>query len=275
MRHLKSFLPFILGLLLVSISCSTDNSDPLIVDTEGTDGGATDDGDMDDSTDGETDSTVYDINDVLALFSGTDLSYEISGDNVIFTTTDLPNHKSPYWDTSNELYEAYNGDNEKFNLNPNRISEQNIVFTIPLKPSAANNNETTSLGPMGISRNGVVFFNQYAGPNNQALTNEINSFDQYLGHPQNSGQYHYHIEPTNLTGEFGADAFLGLLADGFPVYGPMENDAAITNDDLDDFHGHISTTAEFPDGIYHYHITDADPYLNGSGFYGTPGNISQ
>lgn len=265
MRHLNFFLPFLLSMLLVgivSISCSDDSSDDAIVDTDGNEGG-------------DTDSTDYDINSVLELFSGTDLSYEISGDNVIFTTTDLPNHTSPYWDTSNDLYEAYNGDNAAFNLNPNRISEQNIVFTIPLNPSAANTNEATPLGPMGISRNGVVFFNQYAGPNNQALTNEINSFDQFLGHPQNSGQYHYHIEPTFLTGEFGMDAFLGLLSDGFPVYGPMENGSAITNDDLDDFHGHTSATTEFPEGIYHYHITDADPYLNGNGFYGTPGNVSQ
>lgn len=266
-----------LSLILVSAtitSCSTDNNDEDVVSIEGTDDENIDDSADNGDTDGETDSTVYDINIILTLFEGTDLSYEISGANVIFTTTDLPNHTSPYWDDSNDLYEAYTGDNAAFNLNPNRIAEQNIVFTIPLKPSAASTNEATPLGPMGISRNGVVFFNQYAGPNNQALTNEINSFDQFLGHPQNSGQYHYHIEPTFLTSEFGADAFLGLLSDGFPVYGPMEDDVAITNDDLDDFHGHVSVTAEFPDGIYHYHITDADPYLNGNGFYGTPGNVS-
>jgi len=250
---------FILGCSVTS--CSKDKNEAPI-DMEG----------MEDEE--ETGETSYDITPILVLFEGTGLSYEISGDNVIFTTTDLPNHKSPYWDTSHELYEAYNGDNSSFNLNPNRISEQNIVFTIPLSPAAASTNEETGLGPIGISRNGVVFFNQYAGPNNQPLTNEINSFDQYFGHPQNVGTYHYHIEPTFLTGEYGADAFLGLLSDGFPVYGPMENGVEITNADLDDFHGHTSATTEFPDGIYHYHITDADPYLNGNGYYGTRGNVS-
>ncbi len=266
MKYINSFLLSILFVGMPIISCSSDNSDDIIADTDEIE---------DADTDVTTDSTVYDINSVLELFSGTDLTYEINGDNVIFTTTDLPNHKSPYWDTANELYEAYIGDNTAFNLNPNRIAEQNIMFTIPLNPRASTTNETTPLGPIGISRNGVVFFNQYAGPNNQALTNEINSFDQWLGHPQNTGQYHYHIEPTFLTSEFGADAFLGLLSDGFPVYGPVENGLTIANDDLDDFHGHISATAEFPDGIYHYHITDADPYLNGNGFYGTAGNVSQ
>ena len=269
MKSLKSIFHFILSVVFLSFSissCSSDDTDtPTTEITEGEDQNGNED---------VTDATSYDITPVLSLFDGTDLSYEVSGGNVIFTTTDLPNHKSPYWDTSHELYEAYNGDNSSFNLNPNRISEQNIVFTIPLAPSAASTNEETGLGPIGISRNGIVFFNQYAGPNNQPLTNEINSFDQYLGHPQNVGTYHYHIEPTFLTGEYGADAFLGLLSDGFPVYGPMENGAEITNADLDYFHGHTSATADFPDGIYHYHITDADPYLNGNGYYGTPGNVS-
>ena len=54
----------------------------------------------------------------------------------------------------------------------------------------------------------------------------------------------------------GEDAFIGLLLDGFPVYGPVENSIRLTNDDLDDYHGHIHDTPEFPEGIYHYHITD-------------------
>jgi len=222
-------------------------------------------------------TTDYDITPILSLFDGVSaVSYSVNGNTVTFTTTNLPNHSSPYWPTTNALYEAYNGTNTSFNLNPNQISTQNITFTIPLNPASATNKQSTSLGPIGISRNGVVFYNQYAGPNNQALTNEINSFDQWLGHPQNSGQYHYHIEPTYLTGQYGNSAFLGLLADGFPVYGPMENGSTITNADLDAYHGHTSATAEFPNGIYHYHVTpNEDPYINGNGYYGTPGNITQ
>ena len=66
----------------------------------------------------------------------------------------------------------------------------------------------------------------------------------------------------------------GFLLDGFPVYGPEENDSRITNDDLDEFHGHSHATEDYPDGIYHYHITDKDPYINGSGYYGSPGTVS-
>jgi len=221
-----------------------------------------------------TGDTDYDITSILSKFEGTGLSYAVDGNTVTFTTADLPNHTSPYWPTANPLYADYNGTNSSWNQNPNEIAEQNIVFTITLNPEEATNKEATPLGPIGISRNGVVFFNQYAGPD-EPLTNEINSFDQYLGHPAGNDQYHYHIEPTYLTQEFGDDAFLGLLADGFPVYGPVENGNTISNSDLDVYHGHTSVIPDFPNGIYHYHITSEDPYLNGNGYFGTQGNISR
>ena len=44
---------------------------------------------------------------------------------------------------------------------------------------------------------------------------------------------------------------------------------------MDEYHGHSHATSDFPDGIYHYHTTADDPYLNGSGYYGTPGTVSQ
>ena len=197
------------------------------------------------------------------------------GDFVVIKATGIPNHKSPYFGVGNSDYEAYNGSNSQWHQNPNTIEEQNYTFRIPINPTPATNNQSTSLGPIGVSLNGVPFYNQYAGPNNQPLTNEINSFDQYNGHPQQFGGYHYHIEPLYLTSSDGKDALLGFLLDGYPVYGPMENDVAVSNDNLDEFHGHTHATADYPDGIYHYHITDADPYINGNGFYGNPGSYSE
>ncbi len=91
---------------------------------------------------------------------------------------------------------------------------------------------------------------------------------------ETAGEYHYHIEPKGLTAEEGSDALLGFLLDGFPVYGPMEEGKAVSNNDLDEYHGHFHATPEYPDGIYHYHITSQDPYINGNGFYGTPGTVS-
>lgn len=255
MKLLKFPLQLIFVFIIIIAACSSNANDKDIAD-EG------------------SEEKSYDISGILSKFEGTGLSYAVNGNTVTFTTADLPNHESPYWPIDHPLYEEYNGTNSNFRKNPNEIAEQNIVFTITLNPKEATNKQATPLGPIGISRNGVVFFNQYAGPD-QPLTNEINSFDQYLGHPTGRNQYHYHIEPTYLTEKFGEDAFLGLLADGFPVYGPVENGEIITNNDLDIYHGHTSVTPDFPDGIYHYHITSEDPYINGNGYFGTPGNISR
>lgn len=201
----------------------------------------------------------------------------IEGDYVVITSNGMPEHKSVYYEDTqweSSLYEAYNGDNPAFHQNPNRIASQDLTFRIPLKPQEASSKSTTPLGPIGISLNGVPFFNQYAAGFSE-LTYEANSFDQYNGHPAGNYMYHYHIEPIYLTHTKGKDQLLGFLLDGFPVYGPEENGKTITNGDLDDYHGHFHETEDFPDGIYHYHITAEDPYLNGDGFYGTAGTVAQ
>lgn len=208
------------------------------------------------------------------IYGATDMY--VDGDYVVIKTNSLPDHKSPYyqgtqWESTK--YEAYNGTGS-FVINPNRISQQNLTFKIPINPAKATSAQATPGGPIGVSLNGVPFFNQYAAMG-APLTNEIISFDQYGGHPQQQGQYHYHVEPLYLTATKGKEALLGFLLDGFPVYGPTENGKTITNDDLDAFHGHTTVTADYPNGIYHYHITTASPYINGSGFYGKPGTVSQ
>ncbi|MBT3444697.1 MAG: YHYH protein [Flavobacteriaceae bacterium] len=198
----------------------------------------------------------------------------IEGDFVVIEVDGTPDHGSPYFNTSSSLYENYNGDNPNFSLNPNQINAFNLTYKIPLNPKEASNKSSTRLGSMGVALNGVALFNQYAGPN-QPLTNEINSFDQYNGHPERLGTYHYHIEPLYLTQENGKDALMGFLLDGFPVYGPEENGSKVTNSDLDAYHGHQHATSDFPEGIYHYHITDNDPYINGNQYFGTPGTVTQ
>jgi hypothetical protein len=49
----------------------------------------------------------------------------------------------------------------------------------------------------------------------------------------------------------------------------------LTTAGLDAYHGHFHATADYPNGIYHYHITADAPYINGSGFYVTPGTVTQ
>ncbi|HIB09553.1 MAG TPA: YHYH protein [Gemmatimonadetes bacterium] len=212
---------------------------------------------------------------VPEVFSKFDNAVEISsaGSFIVLRSNGIPNHPSPYFNVNDSRWAAYNGTNPNFHLNPNRIVEQQYTFRIPADPKASANPRSTPLGPIGIAANGVAIFNQYAGPS-RPLTFEIDSFDQYNGHPAPMGEYHYHIEPLYITVTSGTDSLVGFLLDGFPVYGPEEAGELVTNADLDEYHGHVGVTNDYPNGIYHYHITAEDPYINGSGFYGTAGTVS-
>ena len=254
---MKVLLSILFSLFIVTGCNSTDSaSDLLEVTNSSSDSG-----------------TMQNLPKVFNKFSDK-VTLSVQGDYVVITTTDIPDHKSPYFDVNDTNYEAYNGTNPNFRLNPNRIVEQNLVFKIPLNPQEASSHSYTQLGPIGVAINGVALFNQYAGPN-RALGDEINSFDQYNGHPQQSGMYHYHVEPLHITSKDGEDGLIGFLLDGFPVYGPYENGKVITNDDLDQYHGHFGPTKDYPNGIYHYHITGDSPYINGGQYYGTPGSVTQ
>jgi len=226
------------------------------------------------STNNNTTTTV--VPDVYKKIYGA-TSITTDGTYITIKSNGLPDHKSVYYATTDPLYDNFSGTTfggNVFQKNPNSIASKAYIFKIPLNPSVASTHAATPLGPIGVSLNGVPFFNQYAGPN-QPLTSEVVSFDRYWGHPAPTGMYHYHVEPLYLTTLKGKSALLGYLLDGFPVYGPEENGLTIDNSKLDAYHGHTAITSDYPNGIYHYHITGTDPYINGSGYYGTPGTISQ
>lgn len=198
------------------------------------------------------------------------------GTYITVKTNGLPDHKSIYYNTSNTLYENFSGTtfgNTSFSKNPNNIASQSYTFKIPLNPAVNANHAATPMGPIGVSINGVPLYNQYAA-GGAALSGEMASFDQGYGHPDQGSRYHYHVEPIKLTLAKGTDALMGFLLDGFPVYGPKENGATVATSSLDAYHGHTTATADFPNGIYHYHFSTDAPYLNGSGFYGTAGTVS-
>jgi hypothetical protein len=212
-----------------------------------------------------TTPTTSGVQAIYAQFvSGVTVS--IDGATVTLRTNDLPDHKSPYWGTSSANYESPHAGMQ---VNPHLIASQNLTFRIPSSPSAAAATSDTPLGPIGISVNGVVFFNQYAAMR-QPLTSEIVSFDKYNGHPSPSNQYHYHFEPVSITAS-SRSRLIGVLLDGFPVYGPIDSDGT-TPSGLDACNGHTGATPEFTSGIYHYHTTTAVPYISGC-FRGTAGTV--
>ena len=225
-------------------------------------------------------------------------SFDSSGStDIIIKTTDVPDHKTPFFGVGNAKYEAYNGDKPNFNTKINLMGtvtdptllSQSLSITIPRYPVVSSTHESTTGGPIGIARNGVVYFNQYNGLGAALDALEINNADQYLGHPtpgMAGALYHYHYEPKYLTTKFSNSSFLGFLLDGFPVYGPYENGEKITTAMLDSYNGHVSATEDYPnDKIYHYHVISAAssvpsvlkqaaPYINGGKYYGTKGTVN-
>jgi len=220
----------------------------------------------------EETSGDVDISVLASKFNTSNTTFTINESTIVITTTSEPDHESVYYSTGHLLYEVYVA--ADFTQNPNEIVAQSITMTIPRYPDVASNHESTPMGTMGVSVNSVSLFNQSAAPGD-VLEDEIVTFDQWEGHPENTGNYHYHLESPWLTQQNGNEGLVGLLMDGFPVYGTHENGTLITNDDLDEYHGHFSVTTDFPDGIYHYHVTGESPYMNGNGFYGTAGTITQ
>jgi hypothetical protein len=192
----------------------------------------------------------------------------IEGDYVVIKSMGEPDHASPYYTGENYAAET----NPAFRGNPSTISGRDVTYKIPLHPVEDPSHAETPLGQMGVALDGVPFYNQYAA-GRSTLGNEILGFDSGGGHPDQDNQYHYHVEPTFLTGKFGKDALLGFLLDGFPVYGPQENGKTVASADLDQYHGHFTVTADYPQGIYHYHTTADSPYIAGVGYYGKSGQV--
>ena len=217
------------------------------------------------STSTTTASAGTDATALYAKFQSA-VTVTMDGTTVTLRSNDTPDHPSPYWGAGNANYEAPQAGMQ---VNPNLIVAQTLTLKVPRSPASATASDTP-LGPIGMAVNGVAIFNQYAA-GRQPLGQEILSFDRYNGHPQNTGQYHYHMEPLWLTTNNGSSSFIGVLLDGFPVYGPKESTGSAPTG-LDSCNGHTHATAEVPAGIYHYHVTSASPYISGC-YRGTPGSI--
>jgi len=154
------------------------------------------------------------------------------------------------------------------------LQASSIDVTIPTTPVVAASNTDTPLGIIGVMVSGARLFNDYEDMQRQSpaiddnvIVGDAQFLDTCDGHALQSGMdYHYHGVPYCITDvRDTADShstMIGVLMDGFPVYGRQGADGKImTNEELDACSGHIEATPEFPEGIYHYHLTsDAAPY---------------
>jgi YHYH protein len=244
--------------ILIALSCASlaiACSSPTSPDTAST-------------TTGTTTTTTSGGTSATALYTKfqSAVTVTMDGSTVVLRSNGTPDHTSPYWGSGNAMYETPQAGMQ---VNPNLIVAQSFVVRVPSTPAVGTSSDTP-LGAMGMAVNGVAIFNQYAA-GRTPLTSEIFSFDRFNGHPQQSGTYHYHMEPLWLTSNRGASSLIGVLLDGFPVYGPREENGS-TPSGLDTCNGHTHATADIPGGIYHYHVTSATPYISGC-FRGTPGTV--
>lgn len=265
--------------LLIGIGCSNNVSVPYCVTTMG---------------DG-----------VSATFSSNFncVQVSVSGSNHIFQSNNLPNHKSYYYGSDSELYEALPSGNKS--AGSNKISSQNLKYTIPTTPTL---NGGTFVGTqagyvsVGVTANGLAVFNNAAAfPD--TLSTEAQTFDNYAGHPQSSGVYHHHAAVTKLSSTMADSTLIGVALDGYLIYAEYcDNGTESTSDDykptansnaaptnasgltggtstaLDELHGHTTKTRHLSTATYHYHYmqdqTAGIKTILGSYFRGVPGTVS-
>lgn len=154
------------------------------------------------------------------------------------------------------------------------IEASPIDSTITTQPVYTEVTTDTTLGQIGVAINGARLFNDYEDMERTIVALDDNVIhdhaafvDECNGHPLGDGTtYHYHGIPVCLTAQIDVDGehsyMIGVLQDGFPVYSNQgENGEIMVNADLDECGGHFGVTPEFPEGIYHYHLTaDEAPY---------------
>ncbi len=240
MKYLKIPVFLLFTSLVLNVSCSSDS--------ENTD--ATDD------TDEVSDAPSTPVS-ALDEFNSDAVSISFDGDNITIESNGVPNHTSPYWPETDPLHiEAV----VATRLTPGAIGgDRSFTLTVPAAPTLAASSTATGLGAIGIAVTGVPIFNDLEG-NNRPIEEEIAETFDYAGAHNGPSGYHYHIEssdvPENTTLSYDDEKLIGIMADGFLLYGRREMDGSYPTD-LDESGGHFGVTQHSNgEEIYHYHIVN-------------------
>ena len=251
------------------------------------------DGYVSDNTDTDDSGSVSQLHAAFADFDTTNVTVILSGNSVIIESNGLPNHTSPYW--SNTTAREMDGistpaaaSNHALFVEPTVTSYAQMApgnidnfngsysLTISANPTLASSTTSTGLGAIGIAISGAMIYNDEEGPN-VPLANAVGSLDYTAAHtgPQS---YHYHLEPKAWSND--DENLIGIMADGFFIYGRKCNSTGTYPTDLDSSGGHTSTTQHTTTAEYHYHIinnlySNTGRYIIFAGPYkGTPNAIN-
>ncbi|CAM3516414.1 YHYH protein [Flavobacterium gelidilacus] len=232
-----------------------------------------------DDSDSSDDGTTGVLHAAYAEFDANNVSAMISGSNVVIQTNGRPNHTSPYWsNTTTRTLDGITTQGSATNhalfidpsletvattsfsqMAPGNIDNFNGSYSLTVKasPTKASSSSATGLGAIGISVSGAVIYNDEEGPN-VPLNSAVGSLD-YNGAHTGPQSYHYHLEPKSWSND--DNKLIGVIADGFFLYGRKCNSTGTYPTDLDASGGHTSTTQHSTTAEYHYHIQN-ELYLN-------------
>jgi YHYH protein len=201
-------------------------------------------------------------------WTNSQIEVRLESNQRVITANNLPNHPTGVFPIESRD-EAY-----KYDRNPNAVQEQEILLTLPSMPEVSATPSCLPLGMIGFALSGTAIYHAVDLQRRDAPAYEIQ--DSCNGHPEMRGQYHYHNYSPCLKDERGAAGkhgdLVGYALDGFGIYGLRgENGDVLTNETLDECHGHthaLEWNGETTE-IYHYHFTLEYPYSLGC-FRGAP-----
>lgn len=240
--------------------------------------------------------TSAELHAAFAEFDSENVTILLNGAEVEIETNGMPNHTSPYWSNVTErsavdpmgntlTTDAADSNHILFvdptvtsfeKMAPGNIDDFNGSYslTVPQTPTKASTSTSTGLGAIGIAVSGAMIYNDEEGPN-VPLDDAVGSLDYTAAHtgPQS---YHYHLETKAWSND--DENLIGIMADGFFLYGRKCNSTGTYPTDLDASGGHTSTTQHSTEEEYHYHIQN-ELYLNQfyilfpGDYQGTPATI--
>jgi hypothetical protein len=171
------------------------------------------------------------------------VTLSVAGGQVTAKADGQPDYKSMYFPTANACYQKESSGTR----NPNSISAQSYTISFPQTPNMTAQRMMGAI--VGLALNGVPIFGNFAAPGDD-IFQEAMTFDACGAHPQMNGVYHYHSEPYAISND--DSQFIGVMRDGYPVYGRRDADGSMPT--LDTYGGHTGATADSATPGYHYHV---------------------
>lgn len=182
------------------------------------------------------------------------VTLSVAGGQVQAKADGQPDYKSMYFPTQSACYQQ-----ESSGLhNPNSISAQSYTLSFPQTPNMTAGKMMGAI--VGLALNGVPIFGNFAAPGDD-IFKEAMTFDRCGAHPTPTSAYHYHSEPYPISQN---DAnFIGVMRDGYPIYGRKDPDGSLPT--LDATGGHSSVTVDSPTvPVYHYHVNEQTSTMAGT-----------